>query len=662
MKEESLIDDKYKLATQNFKNNNFQLAEKIYKEILQTKPNHLESLCYLGLLYIQSKKFNLAKTLFLKASEINPNNPSINNNLGSILFNLGDYQNAIKFYEKAINFQPNFEDAYFNLGIIFNLLGDYNKSFNSFTKVVKINPDNALAINSIVELLKTIQLSNITEKNSENIKNLFLFLLRRNNINHNDIFNNAKLLILLKENFEKVEKIVNSEVSLLNEPVIQNLLKEEIFFLILQKSLFRDKFLEKFLTKIRKEILFGLKNSNSLFLNEYINFIISLAEQSFLNEYLFFQSEKEIDIIKSLEKKILDSKDNNELEISILACYIPLFKSEGIKNKLLKYNSKNLLFNDMLEMQINEPLKEEELKSSIKSIGTISDEVSKKVKDQYEENPYPRWRYSSNSIASNFLLQLKNDIKPNNITFKNEFINPNILIAGCGTGAQLINIISYENANILAVDLSLSSLAYAKRKIEEIGYKKIEFLQGDILNLKKLNRKFDIIECMGVLHHMKEPMKGLKILLDLLKPNGVLKLGLYSEVSRKHIVKTREFIKTKEFTNNINDIRKCREIIKNHDDQLLQKISYNYDFYSISSTRDLIFHVQEHRFTIAKISKLLKDFNLEFLGFTDPYIKKKYLKFFPDDKKNISLENWDKFEKKNPDTFIGMYKFWVRTI
>ena len=131
MKEESLIDDKYKLATQNFKNNNFQLAEKIYKEILQTKPNHLESLCYLGLLYIQSKKFNLAKTLFLKASEINPNNPSINNNLGSILFNLGDYQNAIKFYEKAINFQPNFEDAYFNLGIIFNLLGDYNKSFNS---------------------------------------------------------------------------------------------------------------------------------------------------------------------------------------------------------------------------------------------------------------------------------------------------------------------------------------------------------------------------------------------------------------------------------------------------------------------------------------------------------------------------------------------------
>ncbi len=662
MSQESLIENKFKLALQNFKSNNFQLAEKIFEEILQVNPNHLESICYLGVLYIQIKKFNLAKTLFIKAFKINPNNPSINNNLGSILFNLGDYQNALIHYEKAIKLQPNFEDAYFNLGIICNLLGDYHKAVNSFAKVIKINPNNTLAINSIVELLKTIQLSNVTEKNSENIKDLFLFLLRKNDINHNDIFNNAKLLILFEENREKVERIVNSEVSLLNEKVIKKILKEEIFFLILQKSLFRDKFLEKFLTKIRKEILFSIKNSNFLFLNEYINFIISLAEQSFLNEYLFFQSEKEIDFIKSLEKKILDSKENNELEISILACYIPLYKSEGIKKKLLKYNSKNFLFNDMIEMQVNEPLKEEELKNSIQSLGIISDDVSKKVKDQYEENPYPRWRYSSNSITSNFLLQLKNDIKPNNISFKNDFTNPNILIAGCGTGSQLINIISYENANILAIDLSLSSLAYAKRKIEEIGFKKIEFLQGDILNLKNLNRKFDIIECMGVIHHMKEPTNGLKILLDLLKPNGVLKLGLYSEVSRQHIVKAREFIKSKKFKNNINGIRKCREIIKNHDDQLLQKISYNYDFYSTSSTRDLIFHAQEHRFTIPKISKVLKDFNLEFLGFTDPHIKKKYLNFFSDDKKNISLQNWDQFEKKNPDTFIGMYKFWVRKI
>jgi hypothetical protein len=73
-----------------------------------------------------------------------------------------------------------------------------------------------------------------------------------------------------------------------------------------------------------------------------------------------------------------------------------------------------------------------------------------------------------------------------------------------------------------------------------------------------------------------------------------------------------------------------------------------------------MFHVQEHRFTIPEIFKILKNQNLEFLGFTDLLIKDKFLKLFPYDKKNISLENWNQFEISNPDTFSNMYQFWVR--
>ena len=37
---------------------------------------------------------------------------------------------------------------------------------------------------------------------------------------------------------------------------------------------------------------------------------------------------------------------------------------------------------------------------------------------------------------------------------------------------------------------------------------------------------------MGVLHHLDDPEQGLNILLDMLEPNGFLKLGLYSELAR----------------------------------------------------------------------------------------------------------------------------------
>ena len=55
------------------------------------------------------------------------------------------------------------------------------------------------------------------------------------------------------------------------------------------------------------------------------------------------------------------------------------------------------------------------------------------------------------------------------------------------------------------------------------------------------------IESVGVLHHMETPLNGLEVLVDLLKPHGFLKLGLYSEVARKNVVEARKFIKTVDY-------------------------------------------------------------------------------------------------------------------
>ena len=79
------------------------------------------------------------------------------------------------------------------------------------------------------------------------------------------------------------------------------------------------------------------------------------------------------------------------------------------------------------------------------------------------------------------------------------------------------------------VDLSLASLAYAQRKSNELSFTNIDYLQADILHLHQLGKEFDIIESVGVLHHMDEPMAGWRVLVDLLKPGGLMKIGLYSE-------------------------------------------------------------------------------------------------------------------------------------
>ena len=98
------------------------------------------------------------------------------------------------------------------------------------------------------------------------------------------------------------------------------------------------------------------------------------------------------------------------------------------------------------------------------------------------------------------------------------------------------------DASVLAVDLSLASLAYARRKAMEFGLANITFAQADILTLGKAARSFDAIESSGVLHHMADPFAAWRALLGLLKPGGFMLVGLYSRLARRNVERTRRFI------------------------------------------------------------------------------------------------------------------------
>src|SRR5262249_36098991 len=110
-----------------------------------------------------------------------------------------------------------------------------------------------------------------------------------------------------------------------------------------------------------------------------------------------------------------------------------------------------------------------------------------------------------------------------------------VLIAGCGTGAHAIETCrKIAGARVLAIDLSTRSLAYAIRKTRPLRLP-IEYAHADIMQLAGIGRTFDVIEASGVLHHLADPMAGWRILLSLLRPGGVMSIGLYSKLARADI-------------------------------------------------------------------------------------------------------------------------------
>jgi 2-polyprenyl-3-methyl-5-hydroxy-6-metoxy-1,4-benzoquinol methylase len=318
----------------------------------------------------------------------------------------------------------------------------------------------------------------------------------------------------------------------------------------------------------------------------------------------------------------------------------------------------------VLRQQVSEPLEEQALRAGVASLTSITHGVSESVRDQYEQNPYPRWvKLPIHDPQEHFNLELQRGLPLARFVPLRDDRQPEMLIAGCGTGSQSILAAQrFRGVRVLAVDLSLSSISYATRKTRELGIKNIEYAQADILKLGEITRTFDIIASVGVLHHLAEPFAGWRTLLSRLRPGGFMQLGFYSQIARRHVVKARELIAARGYASTPEDIRRFRrDLAAGGADAEFQWLSQVTDFYSTSDCRDLVFHVHEQRMTLDQIESFLSESGLNFVGFElELGVLLQYRASFPGDPTGTNLRNWARFEADHPDTFVGMYVFWIQ--
>ncbi len=217
---------------------------------------------------------------------------------------------------------------------------------------------------------------------------------------------------------------------------------------------------------------------------------------------------------------------------------------------------------------------------------------------------------------------------------------------------------------MLAIDLSLSSLAYARRKTQELGLASVEYAQADLLKLGSLGRSFDVIESVGVLHHLADPYAGWQALLSLLRPGGFMELGFYSATARRNIGRIWDFIAARGYGSTADDIRRFRQDLMDSGDSAEFGAALNSaDFFSTSTCRDLLFHAHEQRMTLDGIEEFLRKNRLAFLGFEiGADVLRAYRQRFPADRAATDLAQWQVFEGENPDTFGSMYHFWVQKV
>jgi 2-polyprenyl-3-methyl-5-hydroxy-6-metoxy-1,4-benzoquinol methylase len=431
---------------------------------------------------------------------------------------------------------------------------------------------------------------------------------------------------------------------------------------VLKTTLARDVVFERFLTAARAALVRWTAEASDAAEPGMLEFACALARQCFNNEYVFAEGVDEAELVERQSKLLADALDRDDsiapMRVAAVASYRPLSSLAHVQKLLDRPWPQAVI--DVLKQQIREVEEERRAREAIPRLTVIEGETTFAVRQQYEENPYPRWVVPPSTPERVSIDDyLKGRFPLSSYRPIGDRARVDVLIAGCGTGEHSIGTARlYKNVEVLAIDLSLSSLAYAKRKTRELGMRNIEYAQADVLNATSIGRSFDVIDSSGVLHHLADPVAGWRALIPLLRPGGLMRIGLYSERGRSNIVAARQFIAEHGYSATAADIRLCRQAFLANS---LHGLTRYTDFFSISGCRDLLFHVQEHRLTIPQIKEFLEGEGLAFIGFLlDATTTQEYRARYPHDAAMTNLDCWDAFERDRPETFAGMYQFWCQ--
>lgn len=662
--------------------------------------------CNLALALASHGRLKEAEAHFLQSLVLDASLHETYNNYGNLLSRQGRLDEAVQCFRQAVACKPDYAKGQANLGIALYAMGRQEEAETALRQSLEIDPALSEALNPLCGMLagrgahwEAFELVWRSLQQAETPLNKTLFVTCAKRLRFCGISQKLRMALVraLSEPWGISQELSPAVAHVLKTtrgigPAIeravaawprrlpgQELFGEDGFFVtagdplvqaLLTSAPVADRELERFLTLSRHVLLDLAAQAHELdaaIAQRAAVLAALLAQQCFINEYVFAVSVAEAERVALLEASltqvIAQGGELSPLRLLVLACYQPLLAVPGIERLLVLDVPEYLA--DVLRQQVREPLAERQLQAAMLRLTVIGDGVSQTVRGMYEDNPYPRWVRCPPATYAIDVDQFIQVAFPLAAALPLGKANKEIdlLIAGCGTGKHAMGVAGhFPGVRILAVDLSLASLGYARRKTQEAGIASIEYAQADILKLGALNRKFDVIESVGALHHLADPWEGWRVLLSILRPGGLMKLGFYSEIARRGIVAARALIAQRGYGSTPEAIRDCRqELVALEASEHLGMAVNSGDFYSTSGCRDLLFHVQEHRLRLPQISEFLAAHGLRFLGFVlDDAVASQYRRHFPDDPAANNLGNWHVFEEENPDTFIQMYQFWVQ--
>jgi len=206
-----------------------------------------------------------------------------------------------------------------------------------------------------------------------------------------------------------------------------------------------------------------------------------------------------------------------------------------------------------------------------------------------------------------------------------------ILDAGCGTGSGTDYLIHQNpHAEVTAIDLSEKALEVAQERCNRSGViakhdKPVNFYNLKLEEATQLEGEFDFINCVGVLHHLPEPDRGIQALAEKLKPGGILHIFVYAELGRWEISlmqKAIALLQGEKRGDYRDGVAVGREIFAKlpENNRLVkqEKERWALENHRDEAFADMYVHPQEIDYNVDTLFELIDASGLDFVGFSNP--------------------------------------------
>ena len=637
---------------------------------ISQRSDYVGALMNAALLLRKVGQLESAAAYYDRVVELQPADHFAHYDLGTTQQNLGRLFEAEASYRRALLLHPDFVEAQTNLAVVLQRKGNKSEAIQLLFDAVAAQPTTAQPRRILADALQGTVLSRIGDKERKVLASLCV---------DDDISMRSLESVLIgwlksTDAFDSLQKSARHGLDPFapTAPAVRALLHDPLLLAALPRMTIFDADLERALTHVRRYILLRMEpQSRSAEADQGVplEFICALARQCFFSGHAFFAENDELLQLAGIRGAVEVELRNPstiipslEARLATIALYEYLYSMQDYARLLTQPAAGwSIAFAPIVQEQLENRSRERQIAGQLVALTPIAEEGSVAVRAMYEENPYPRWvsvQHPGTETIEDLMLRLcpSQEIRVRSRPMQ-------ILVAGCGTGHHSIQLARrYPQSEILAVDLSVASLAYAARMTDQLGITNISYRHGDILELGVLKQRFAMVQSCGVLHHMNDPLRGWQVLVDLMEPDALMLIALYSEQARTGIVAAREFVKSLDLPQTPEGIRRGRHAIFGlPSGHLARGVLAFADFYTLDGCRDLIMHVREHRFTLPRIADHLEKLGLEFLAFeSTAETRLRFREMFPDGDHDADLDAWHRFENAYPETFTAMYTFWCR--